>query len=449
MKHISRIVSAASLCLALVTTSKLNAQQLDAPSTNSLNVATDNEGGGGTLVTAVSTQPSHPAWESSVDRWLDLNTFNYATRYRSTFDLNGAHTFDQGQQHLVADGKFKFDEAGKYGIGFHLSSGRYFNWSYADFIGGGQHQFVNNSVARMTPFEQYIFTISATPNGFYNSGGGQIYLRQLFLSAEPVRGVEMQYGGFAINHGVNTEATSYDDDGYMSGERITLRRPKQLWASEISYTRGYLGDLYNPNFFSRGDRLSRSNYWQILGRKDFGKRVAVSADYTFTRPEGATFFLKTTREAVLVNTRWSKALDQVRFESYQRINSGFYSAGAFPFKAGQGYALTLSRDFRKKFGIEAGLADVDAEYTTNLGVNAQAIIMGLSVNGDQYGVGKRYFVRPSIPLGHSLSMVGAYSHTYADPVTSSGAVDVWNARSLTAGFQYDIRNALFHEAKTK
>jgi len=172
-------------------------------------------------VVATAPQPTAvttPGWETKVDRFLDLDTFNYGSRYRSTFDTNGAHTFDQGQQHLVADGKFKFDEQGRYGIGFHLSSGRYFNWSYADFIGGGQHQFIQNAEATMTPYQLYIFNILPATPGFYNSGGGQMYIRQLFLQVEPIRGIEFQYGGFAINHGVNSEATSYDDDGYMSGE---------------------------------------------------------------------------------------------------------------------------------------------------------------------------------------------------------------------------------------
>ena len=404
----------------------------------------------GAVANTISSPVTIPApWQGKVERWLDLNSFNYGARYRSTFDENGARSFDQGQQRLVADGKFKFDEKGRYGIGFHLSSGRYFNWAYADFIGGGQHDFINNSFAKMTPFEQYIFTVEPPPAGFYNSGGGQLYLRQLFLAAEPVNGVKFEFGGFGINHGVNSEATSYDDDGYMSGERVSLERPKQFWLSEVSYTRGYLGDLYTPNFFARGSRLSQSNYWQILGRKDFGKRFAVSADYTFTRPEGAPFYLKTTREAILVDTRRSKAVDKVRFEAYQRINGGMYGPG-FAFPDGKGFALTLSRDFTHRFALDAGIADIDPSYVNNLGVNVQAIILGLTTNGDQYGIGKRYFVRPTIRVGHDVSLVAAYSHLFGDATVSpAGEVDAWNAQSLTAGFQFDIKQALFKESPSK
>jgi len=388
-----------------------------------------------------------PGWETKVDRFLDLDTFNYGSRYRSTFDTNGAHTFDQGQQHLVADGKFKFDEQGRYGIGFHLSSGRYFNWSYADFIGGGQHQFIQNAEATMTPYQLYIFNILPVSPGFYNSGGGQMYIRQLFLQAEPIRGIEFQYGGFAINHGVNSEATSYDDDGYMSGERVTIRRPKQIWLSEVSYTRGYLGDLYTPNFFARGERLSQSNYWQVLGRKNFGKKIAVSADYTFTTPEGSPFSLKTTREGIFADVHQSKIIDKVRFEAYQRINGGAFAPG-FPFPDGKGYALTLSRSFNKKFSVDAGIADIDQEYITNLGLNVQAIILGLTVNGDQYGVGKRYFVRPTIPLTKYASLVGNFSRVF-DTDTTASNVDIWNAQALTAGVVFDLKKALFRNEQVQ
>ena len=443
MKNFFRPSQNVSAAFLLLLSSSLMGQQQEAK----LDAPTQPFGAAANTISSPVTIPA--PWQGKVERWLDLNSFNYGARYRSTFDENGARSFDQGQQRLVADGKFKFDEKGRYGIGFHLSSGRYFNWAYADFIGGGQNDFVNNSFAKMTPFEQYIFTIAPTPAGFYNSGGGQLYLRQVFLAAEPVNGVKFAFGGFGINHGVNTEATSYDDDGYMSGERVSLERPKQFWLSEVSYTRGYLGDLYTPNFFARGNRLSQSNYWQILGRKDFGKRFAVSADYTFTRPEGAPFYLKTTREAILVDTRRSKAVDKVRFEAYQRINGGIYAPG-FAFPDGKGFALTLSRDFTHRFALDAGIADIDPSYVNNLGVNVQAIILGLTTNGDQYGIGKRYFVRPTIRVGHDVSLVAAYSHLFGDAtVAPAGAVDAWNAQSLTAGFQFDIKQALFKEPRTK
>jgi hypothetical protein len=400
-----------------------------------------------TVVRPAGSAPAIPAWETDFDRWVDLNAFNYGSRYRSTFDANGARSFDQGQERLIADGKFKFDEQGRYGIGFHLSSGRYFNWAYSDFIGGGQLEFVHNTEAKMNPYQRYVMNALPPAAGFYNSGGAQLYFRQMFLTAAPIHGVEVQFGGLGINRGVNTEATSYDEDGYISGERLTIKRPKQLWLSELSYTRAYLGDFYTPNFFARGQRLSISNYWQILGRKDFGNRFAVSADYTNSRPENSfsrPFLIKTTREGILVDVHESKALDKVRFEAYQRLNSGDYAPGT-PFPSGKGYAMTVSRSFKTVFAFEAGISDIDTGYITTMGLNLQAIELGLTVNGDQYGIGRRYFVRPTIPLTKYLSLAGNYNHLFAtNRIADGNPIDIWNAQYLTAGFVIDAKKLFFH-----
>ena len=455
MKHMSFVIRTVG-CITLAMPTLLAAQQavLNAPSINML--ASDSSASSAVVSTKQATTTNTvPTWEHDLDRWLDLDTLVYSARYRSVFDADGARSFDQGQQKFVAHGEFKFDEAGKYGIGFHVSSGRYFNWAYADFIGGGQSEFIANTSAKMSPYERYILNIDAFPQGFYNSGGGQLYFRQLYLQAQPVKGVEFQFGGIAINHGVNTEATSYDDDGYMSGERVTLKRPKNIWLSEVSYTRGFLGDLYTPNFFARGDRLAISNYWQILGRKDFGKLVSFSSDYTYTAPysslppETAAYDLKTTREGLWVNTKKTKTFDNIRLEAYQRINGGFYAPG-FPFPHGKGYALTVSRSFDRHFSIDAGVANIDPDYGTALGPNAQAIILGLTTNGDQYGEGKRYFVRPTVPLNRWVSLVGDYSHTYGGgAATESSSIDVWNAQYLTAGLNFDVKKALFSKNKVQ
>ena len=441
------LLGAAAACIALAAPSAIWAQQIalnnDTPNapTASVNPAT-------TLSRPASPAPAIPTWETGFDRWVDLNTFNYGARYRSTFDANGARSFDQGQERLIADGKFKFDEQGRYGIGFHLSSGHYFNWAYSDFIGGGQREFVLNTETKMTPYQQYVMNALPPADGFYKSGGAQLYLRQAFLTAAPIHGVEVQFGGLGINRGVNTEATSYDEDGYISGERITIERPKQLWLSEVSFTRAYLGDFYTPNFFARGQRLAISNYWQILGRKDFGKRVAISADYTVSKPEMEDnlkpFELDTTREGIFADVHESKVFDKVRFETYQRINSGQYAAGT-PFSAGKGYALTVSRSLKNRFAFEAGIADIDVAYITNMGLNVQALELGLTVNGDQYGIGRRFFVRPTVPLTRYLSLQGNYSHLFnTDRMEQGNPIDIWNAQYLTAGFVVDAKKLFLH-----
>ena len=448
MKSYFPQLRAIAACIGLAIPTAIFAQQLTAdnsvpdapvvPAASSLTVLTQ---------PATSTAKT-PAWEDSVDRWLALDSFTYSARYRSVFDTNGAHSFDQGQQRLIAHGEFKFDPQGRYGVGFHLSSGRYFNWAYADFIGGGQHTFMNNVEAK-SPFLKGLFEAVPAPAGFYNSGGAQLYFRQVFLTAEPVRGIEAQFGGFAINHGVNSEATSYDDDGYMTGERFTVRRPKQLWVSEVSYTRGFLGDYYTPNFFARGQSLAKSNYWQILGQKDFGKRMSISADYTATTPDSGVPsdfpLVKTTREGISADVHETRVFDKVHFEAYQRINGGsfLYYGSPVGFTDGKGYALTVTKDFKKRISVDAGIALIDADYYINVGLNVRAALLGLAVNGDQYGLGERYFVRPTIPLTKYVSLTGNYSQVYNDASEKKGGEDIWNYRGLNAGLVFDVKKMIF------
>ena len=445
MIMILKFLRATAACVALAMPSAVFAQQI-ALNYDTLADSSDSSGNAGTTLSqTASPSSSIPAWENSFDRWFDLNALNYGARYRSVLDVDGARSFDQGQQRFIADGKFKFDRDGRYGIGLHLSSGRYFNWAYAGVIGGGQVAFINQTEMKMSPTQLYIMNVAPFQPGFFNSDGVEVYFRQAFLTAQPIKGIEFQFGGLGINHGVNTEATSYDDDGYIAGERVSIKRPRQLFFSEISFTRAFIGDTYTPNFFARGDRLAISNYRQILARKDFGKRVAVSADYTYSEPQFGAFYLKTTREAIFADIHESKVFDTVRYEAYQRLNAGNYATG-YPFPSGRGSALTVSRDFKKHLSIEAGFADIDLNYITNMGLDVQALILGLTVNGDQYGVGNRYFVRPTIPLTKSVSLVAGFNHLYGHGVEPPVPTAIWNAQALTAGFVIDGKKLFFHSS---
>ena len=61
-------------------------------------------------------------------------------------------------------------------------------------------------------------------------------LKLLYLDAKPVKSFEFQIGGIAVNQGENTEATGYDNDVYITGERVLIRRPKKLYFDKISLT---------------------------------------------------------------------------------------------------------------------------------------------------------------------------------------------------------------------
>ena len=117
-------------------------------------------------------------------------------RYRGVDDSNGAHEFEQGQQRGIIDGKFMFDEQGKYGIVFHASSGKTFNWAYANFIGGGNKEALTKELDKASPAQQvglYAEESYLDPTDVqesYNSGGWSFYMRRLYLDIEPVKGIE-------------------------------------------------------------------------------------------------------------------------------------------------------------------------------------------------------------------------------------------------------------------
>jgi hypothetical protein len=69
-------------------------------------------------------------------RWLDLTTFSHTQRYRNQYGDDGFHYFENGQERSLLAGRIKLDKEGKYAIGFRASTGRSFNWSFADYVGG-------------------------------------------------------------------------------------------------------------------------------------------------------------------------------------------------------------------------------------------------------------------------------------------------------------------------
>ena len=387
--------------------------------------------------------PSQPGQTTSSDpeaklsRWLDINTFSFSARYRSIFDADGVHTYDQGQQRSLLDGKAKLDRDGKYSIGFHFSSGHYFDWAYADFAGGGTTEANQKSAARFASAADRQDAIESGPNAsVYPSGGWAFLPRQLYLDAKPVDGLEVQYGSLGFNRGVNTEITSYDEDGYLAGERLVVRKPNQLYFDEVSVTYGYLGDILTPNFFSRYQRLSQANYHQFLLRKKLTPWLEVSTDYTYE-------VTHTIREAAYLKTKWAKAVDSVRFEAYQRpfdannVDTDNYASGS-------GFAITADKTLRKKFVLQAGFASIDSNYDV-YAHNGNNSIWAFALNGDQYGMGKRPFVRTTIKLAPSLSLFGFYTHTVGFNYARDGFL--WNQTAFNTGMQIDFK-PLLHLGKS-
>src|ERR1044071_4118801 len=183
------------------------------------------------------------------------------------------------------------------------------------------------------------------------------------LSAVALNGSSFTAGWNLRGRGESSEITSYDNDGYLMGQRLTVK--------DLTLTAGYLGDLRNPSVTNRLHRLSEINYGQILLKRRLTDRLTATADFTDDDGE------RTLRQAFVIRPR--KMVDLIRLEGYERV-SGSRSAGG---------AIT----FEKPFGrtrIAASLASVDDRYRL--------------VNGDRYGRGTRISFTGTTALTRDMSL---------------------------------------------
>jgi hypothetical protein len=246
-------------------------------------------------------------------RWIEMDTISLSTRYRYVKLRNGS-VISQNQYQTAIRGRVKFDRNGRYGVVAGLYSG------------------------------------SVLTAGWNNSGWGtgdfqsDTNLKQLYFAAKPSRGLEIQVGGIAPNNGEQSEVIGYDYDAYLTGERVQIRRPKDLWFDEISFTHGYMGANLHPDALRRLKYLNDSNYGQFLVRKQVNKRVGISADYAYEA--GRDIF----RQAFRIKAGGSGILDNVLFENYERIS---------PTK-GYGFNIFADKAIDKKLTLNGGFARIDA-----------------------------------------------------------------------------------------
>lgn len=277
-----------------------------------------------------------------IKRWLEFDTFSLSTRYRFIENSNRRTASNANQYQVALRGKFKFDKKGDYSVIAGLYSGNNFT------------------------------------SGWNNTGWGtgdtqtNLYLKQLYFQARPVKGVEIQYGGLTIARGQSTEVTSYDNDAYIMGERLSLKIPKKLFFDDISVTYAYLGDLNKPNVFNRFRRLNKSNYHQFLVGKHIGKRADFSADYTF---ESGT---DTLHQAIKLKVPETKLLDTVLFENYQRVSGN----------KGYGFNLFGEKKVSKKFSLNGGFAHLDRR----------------TLQGDRFPAGNSVYSTAAFKLNNELTL---------------------------------------------
>jgi hypothetical protein len=234
-----------------------------------------------------------------------------------------------------------------------------------------------------------------------------LYLKHLYLSVLPIRAVEVQYGGLDVWHDESTDITGYAYNGYIAGERVSIKRPRELFFDDISIGYAYVGDFMTPNVFRRLQRLSQSNFHRFMLKKEIGERAWMSADYAFQSG------VPTWRQAIRIRATELRAIDTFHAEIYEvtRLHSG------------HGFAAYVEKTVHPKFVIGGGYADIDH----------------LMLNSDRYGRGKRLFLTTKIPINEAFSIL-----TFATQATNHAAANVPQQR-IDVGLYY---NLLYHLRKT-
>ena len=392
---------------------------------------------GDAVVAAESTvgvaKPAAPVEKALTARWLDLTTFSHSERYRNQYGDTGYHYFEDGQQRSLVAGKLKLDADGKYAIGFRASSGRAFNWGYADYAGEGFTARLNDpaydaSIAASAEADTLADSEAADPAGSnyvnsVNSAGWEFYVRELYLSATPVKGLTMEFGSFGIERGFSSEITTFDEDGYISGERVRISDPKHLFFDQVGYTNAYFGDLDTPNFFARSGSLAKNNYRQVFARKQLSKRVGVSAEYNWLSTT------QTLRQAVVADVHEVKAFDKVRVEVYERLTHSYFQGDDEAPR--QGFAVVGEKKIGKLSG-DFGVASIDRDYGLYSG-SSFAQESGFSLNGDNYNTGIRIFSHLQYKITPVVTAFGFYTRITGEDIVN------FNTQGLNAGLTFDLK----------
>jgi len=318
----------------------------------------------------------HPA----IHRWLEIETLTLSTRYRFIENAAGRTVGNAQQWQFIGRGRLKFDRSGRYSAVLGLETGNTFTGGWNNTgIGTGDTQ-------------------------------TNIFVKHLYFNAKPIKQIEVQFGGIGFNNGENTEITSYDNDAYLTGERIQIRAPNQLWFDEISLTNGFVGDLNRPSIFHRLRHLDRSNYHQLLVRKKINSRVSFSADYTFD--QGAD----TLRQAVHLNAHELKFIDSLQFENYERIGP----------HVAYGFALAGTKRFNSKLDLSGGFAKISHQM----------------LNSDRFPQGERIFLitnyKPTKELSISPVIVQAVGPLAASSIPRTRFELIVSYNILSALHRYKI-----------
>lgn len=286
--------------------------------------------------------------EGKLARWVTLETASITTRYRFLENSERSIVANQQQYQIALGGDLNVDAAGRFHVHAGLFTGNSFSggWS-ATGLGTGQAQ-------------------------------SNLYLKQLSVVARPVSGVEFQFGGLDFARGESTEITSYDADGYVVGERLSVRRPGMFYVDEISVTAGYVGDFNRAGVVHRLRRLGESNYHQVLLTKQFRHRVRASADYTSDSGED------TFRQGLTLRLPEMRVAEMLHFENYERVGVNL----------AYGFAAYGEQKIMKRFSLGAGYTEHDRHAR---------------LYADRFAAGRYAFFNAHVALGASWSIIVLYT----------------------------------------
>jgi hypothetical protein len=335
-----------------------------------------------TIATAAAATPAQglplpvraPAATAGAPRanWFDLQAAAASIRYRGVENVNDVWTTSAMQWTYNAKGRVLLDARARYTVNFLVLAGASFNQSW-------------------------LMTGLGTGTTHYESG-----LRQLYVQADPIKGLSLQAGSLAPARGLSTEITTLDNDGWVFGERIALKGRTPWFADEIVVTNAYLGQFNHPDLFHRTGNWGDRNYQQVMATRALSKAVSVSGDYTHQAGSD------TLHQAVLVSAPKRLWFNAVRFEQYERVEP----------TTAYGMAASLEKSLTKKLKTAIGWASVDRRFGT--------------LNGERFNTGHRWFVSGSHPLAGPLSVSWFYTRQID---AQAGAT---NAQRVDLHLTYDV-----------
>jgi hypothetical protein len=316
-----------------------------------------------------------------VERWVDLQTAMFQVRYRDVESSAGVRTANQAQDSITLRARLTFDAKRRFSLGTLIGTG-------SGFISSWNNTGIGTGDTLKT-----------------------LYMKQLYVQVAPMKGVDASYGGIGVVRGENTEITSYDNDGFLLGERVSVKRPKNLYFDEVSFTNAYLGSTSQSSFFKRTQHLDERNYRQALFAKKLRPWISASGDYTWlTNP---TQTVGTVRAAVTVKTEPARVVDLVRWEQYRR--GGTQSAF--------GFAAYGEKNLTKRINAGGGYTDIDASYG--------------GLNADRFQRGRRLWQTGTVKLTKELSAMLYVTEAVHNSVAISNhrRVDVVLAYNALASLQ--------------